>query len=135
MKKPRRYTAASSQHRQTSGYHSNHSQIARSTLPQNDPTEDSSHPNTIFNAVELGSTAPTLIPLNDSNVLSHYDSMPANFSSQPHERSSSISIDINDLQFAWMLYPVWQVLRQSIDLLCLISMFSMGGFRSLQRRY
>ncbi|KAL7920316.1 hypothetical protein ACQKWADRAFT_322217 [Trichoderma austrokoningii] len=91
VKKPCRYTAASSQHAQTSSYLSNYSQIARSTFPQNDSTEDLSHPSTISDAIELGSAAPTLNP---------HESVPANLSSPAHGRSSSVSVDINDLQVA-----------------------------------
>lgn len=96
VKRPCRYLAASPQHPQSSDNSSN----AHSMFPPNDPTLDSLPPSSIFEAVELTSNGPTLNPLNESNVLSHYESVPPNPSSLADERSSLLGVDIDDLQTA-----------------------------------
>lgn len=94
VKRPCRYLAASPQHAQSSNNASNAHPMC---LPK-DPTLDSLPANNVFEAVEL-SNAPTLNPLNESNV-SNCESVPPNPSSLADERSILLGVDINDLQAA-----------------------------------
>lgn len=101
VKRPCRYVAASSQHAQRPSHPSNNFRTARSNSPQNNPTVDSLRSSSIFEAVEPTLIAPTLNPpLNESEVLSHFESMPPTVSLLAHKRSSLLGVDFNELQAA-----------------------------------
>lgn len=100
VKKPCRYIATSPQHAQSSGHPSNNSRIAHSKSPQNDPTVYSLRSSSVFEAVELTPIAPTPNPLNESEFLSRYESVPPTLSSLAHERSFLLGVNINELQAA-----------------------------------
>lgn len=100
VKRPCRYITASPQHAQSSSHPSDNSANAHSICPPNDPTIDSLPSSNVFGAVEPTSNAPTLNPLNESNVLSHYERVPPNPGSPADARSVLLGVDINDLQAA-----------------------------------
>ncbi|UKZ86535.1 uncharacterized protein TrAFT101_002359 [Trichoderma asperellum] len=101
VKKPCRYVTTNPQHAQSSDHCSNNARIVHPKSPHNNLTVDPLLSSSTFETVELMMpNAPTLNPLNESEVLSRYESMPPTLSSLAHERNSLLSVDISGLQAA-----------------------------------